>query len=89
MATKAKKKKKKKAKRPTDVNELAHFLGERSIQESATVNGDVPSRSEISRVMSALGRKGGKIGGRKRAEALNPEQRREIALRAARARWDK
>jgi hypothetical protein len=39
--------------------------------------------------MAALGRKGGKIGGRKRAEALTKSQRREIALKAARARWDR
>lgn len=49
----------------------------------------MPSQSEISRVMSALGRKGGKIGGKKRAASLSPEKRREIALKAARSRWDK
>jgi hypothetical protein len=38
--------------------------------------------------MSALGRKGGKIGGANRAKALTPKRRREIALKAARARWD-
>lgn len=45
--------------------------------------------AEVSRVMSMLGSKGGKIGGRKRAEALTKVRRREIALKAARARWDK
>lgn len=37
----------------------------------------------------ALGRLGGKKGGKARAAALSPEQRREIARRAARARWTK
>ena len=37
----------------------------------------------------ALGRRGGKKGGRARAAKLSPEQRREIAARAARARWAK
>ena len=36
---------------------------------------------------SAWSRKGGKIGGRRRAAALTPERRREIAILAAKARW--
>jgi hypothetical protein len=35
----------------------------------------------------ALGRKGGLKGGRARAEKLTPEQRSEIARKAAGARW--
>jgi hypothetical protein len=37
----------------------------------------------------ALGRLGGLKGGRARTEKLTPEQRREIAIKAARARWGK
>jgi hypothetical protein len=37
----------------------------------------------------ALGRKGGKVGGKARAKALSPEKRAEIARAAARARWEK
>jgi hypothetical protein len=36
---------------------------------------------------AALGRLGGLKGGRRRAEVLSPEQRRDIARRAARKRW--
>lgn len=36
----------------------------------------------------ALGRLGGKKGGDARAKALSPERRREIAVKAARARWE-
>ncbi len=32
---------------------------------------------------------GGRIGGKRRADALTPERRSEIAQAAARARWDK
>ncbi len=39
--------------------------------------------------MAALGRKGGKIGGKKRAESLTAQKRKQIAAKAARARWDK
>jgi len=35
----------------------------------------------------ALGRKGGKIGGKARADALTPAERSEIARKAAAARW--
>ena len=35
----------------------------------------------------ALGRLGGKKGGRARAEKLTPEERSEIARKAAQARW--
>jgi hypothetical protein len=34
-------------------------------------------------------RKQGKIGARKRTQALSPERRREIAQQAANARWAK
>ena len=37
----------------------------------------------------ALGRLGGLKGGKARAEKLTPEQRKEIARKAARARWGK
>jgi len=37
----------------------------------------------------ALGRKGGLKGGAARARNLSPEQRRQIAVAAARARWGK
>ncbi len=37
----------------------------------------------------ALGRIGGLKGGKARAEKLSPEKRREIALKAASARWHK
>jgi hypothetical protein len=37
----------------------------------------------------ALGRLGGKKGGKARAEALSPERRKEIAKKAIAARWAK
>jgi hypothetical protein len=43
----------------------------------------------VSRVMSEMGRKGGKIGGKRRLETMTDEQRKEIASRAAKARWAK
>jgi hypothetical protein len=47
----------------------------------------------ISRVMREMGRKGGKKGGRKgakvRMESLTPEERSQIARKAAETRWAK
>jgi len=37
----------------------------------------------------ALGRKGGLKGGKTRMEGLTPEQRRQLGLKGARARWGK
>ena len=70
-----------------DVNERAHQLIRAMTEEPGPIL--VPTQDEISRVMSALGRKGGRIGGAARAASMTPERRREIALKAARKRWDK
>jgi len=48
-----------------------------------------PSTSDISRVMAAMGRKGGKIGGKRRMVTMTAEQRREVAQKAAKTRWDR
>jgi hypothetical protein len=39
--------------------------------------------------MAAMGRKGGKIGGKRRLTTMTPAQRREVALKAAQTRWAK
>lgn len=76
-------------KRPTDVNEVAHLLVERSTQGGGQPELAPPTQTDISRVMSELGKRGGKIGGKRRAESMTKERRREIALKAARSRWDR
>ncbi len=68
--------------RPRDLNQLAA-----SIVDSAT-EGDKPEPDFGKNPAAvALGRLGGKKGGAARAATLTPEQRREIARRAAQARW--
>lgn len=68
--------------RPRDLNQLAA-----SIVEEA-VDGD-PRTGETGKdpAAVALGRKGGLVGGRRRAATLSPERRAEIAKAAAKARW--
>ena len=50
---------------------------------------DKPSRSLISQVMAEMGRKGGRIGGKRRLETLSDRRRSQIAKQAAQARWAK
>lgn len=77
-----------KPKRPTDVNQLAHFLVEQTTKDREQPKASpAPTKSEISRIMSAMGRKGGKKSARARMEKIPPERRREIALKAAKQRW--
>ncbi len=73
-----------------DVNETAF----RTVQ-AATGQGPKPippeERTEADRDPVAVerGRKGGEKGGKARADALSSDQRREIAERAATARWER
>jgi len=47
----------------------------------------------ISKVMREMGRRGGKAaggkGGKKRMAALSPQERKDLARKAAQARWGK
>lgn len=47
------------------------------------------SSEQVSKIMSAMGRKGGKIGGKRRLETMTAEERSEAASHAARAKWAK
>jgi hypothetical protein len=42
---------------------------------------------ELREHLRELGRKGGKKGGKARWEGVTPEERRELARKAAQARW--
>ena len=71
-----------------DINQAAFQMVRRSTgTESEPSRPPRVSQSDISRVMSAMGRKGGKIGGKRRMTTMTPEQRREVALKAAKTRW--
>ncbi len=74
-----------KPKRPRDVNQLA-----KAIVDMATGQEPEPKpEREKNPAAVALGKLGGAKGGRARAEALTPEQRSEIAKKAAAKRWGK
>lgn len=73
---------------PIDPNQRMHLLGNRS---TATAEATLPeaTKEEISRVMSILGKRGGKKGGKRRMETMTQKQRSDIAFKAAQARWNK
>jgi hypothetical protein len=58
-------------------------------RRTATLARSEPAAGAKNPHAAALGRLGGLKGGPARAEALSPAQRRRIASRAARARWQK
>jgi len=76
-----------KKKRPRDVNQLAKAIVDEATGEA--VEEEAPADEGKNPAAVALGRLGGKKGGKARAAKLTKEQRSEIARKAARVRWKK
>lgn len=74
-----------KKKAPVELNKLAAFIVEQATDETPEVD-EKPQKNPAA---VELGKLGGKKGGRARAEKLSPERRREIAINAAKKRWEK
>lgn len=74
----------KKPKRSRDLNVLA-----KTIVDIATEGEPAEEPSKKNPNAVALGRLGGAKGGKARAAKLTPERLKEIAQKAAKARWDK
>ena len=74
--------------RPSDVNQAAFQMVERSTKESEPAD-KPPVPKAVSKVMAMMGRKGGLIGGKRRLATMTDERRSEIASAAATARWKK
>lgn len=72
---------KRSSKKPRDLNRLASAI----VQEATGEAPEEPPSGKNPHAV-ALGRLGGQKGGKARAEKLTPEQRREIARKAARMR---
>jgi hypothetical protein len=72
-------------KRPTDQNQLAKLLVD---QVTGNVAPNRETKPEKNPAAVALGRLGGLKGGKARAKNLTAKERKRIAVKAARARWD-
>lgn len=75
-----------KKKRPSDISQLAaSIVADATSEEKPTPE----PTSKKNPAAVALGRLGGLKGGKARAAKLSPKKRKEIAKRAAKARWEK
>lgn len=70
------------SRRPRDINQLAKL-----VVDIATGEAKELATPEKNPAAVALGRLGGRKGGRARANALSPTARSDIARKAAAARW--
>jgi hypothetical protein len=83
--------------RELDVNQLVHHSIQRMADAAETpmpvaVEDDQPvflspTQADISRIMAEMGRRGGKLGGKRRAANMTEAQRSNAAAAAANARW--
>ncbi|MBI5075666.1 MAG: hypothetical protein HZB62_10955 [Nitrospirae bacterium] len=79
---------KKKKKVPTDINQIASYICDVTTNESKPTD-VIECKPEKNPAAVALGRLGGLKGGKARAESLTAKKRKEIAKKAAQARWKK
>lgn len=82
-----------KGKRPRDPNQLAKWIVDQSTGETpipeAQPKAPPIDLANISQYMSAIGRKGGQIGGKRRLTTMSKKERSQVASKAANARWNK
>ena len=71
-----------------DLNQLAAFIVEQATADPSEKKED-QQQAQKNQAAVELGRLGGMKGGKARAEKLTPEERKEIASKAAKVRWDK
>ncbi len=75
----------KESRRPRDSNQLAYNIVREATGEDKKF--EPVTKEKNPHAVVALGRLGGKKGGKARAEKLTAEERREAARKAAQARW--
>ena len=73
--------------RKLDVVQNARRVVDESLRRAGAA--PVVNPAMISQVMAEMGRRGGKIGGKRRLETMTPEERKASAQAAINARWDK
>jgi len=75
-------------KQPENFNRLASYLVDTSTDD---VHGNItlPSKQQVSALMAEMGRRGGKVGGKRRLETMTAKERSAVARKAAKARWER
>ena len=69
--------------RPKDFSQWAHQI----VAESRAIS-EIP-KDQLSKIMAEMGRRGGRIGGKRRMETMTAEARSRAASNAAKKRWAK
>ena len=72
-------------KRPRDTNQLAKLIVDLTVGDEVEPN---PNEGKDPEAVES-GRKGGKVGGKRRMASLTPQERKAMGLAAATARWSK
>jgi hypothetical protein len=72
------------SKKTTDANQIAYQVVQVATSESPAREID---SATLSKVMAEMGRKGGKIGGKRSLETMSAKERKKRAKKAATARW--
>lgn len=75
-------------KRPRDLNQLAKAIVDEATAEKPAEPTQQPQDGKNPAAV-ALGKLGGLKGGKARAASLSAKRRKQIALKAAKARWSK
>jgi hypothetical protein len=70
--------------KPKDANQTAAAVVALSTSEDISLEPTL-----LSKVMAEMGRKGGKIGGKRSLETMSSADRKKRARKAAKARWNK
>ncbi len=79
----------KRLKRPRDPVQLGKLIGDILTGQVEDRTPSSPEDESKDQAAVSLGRRGGLKGGKARAAKMAPEQRAEIARKAAKARWSK
>jgi hypothetical protein len=72
------------SKKLKDANQIAAAVVALSTAESTPMDSQT-----LSRIMAEMGRRGGKIGGKRSMETMSSKERKIRAKKAAKARWKK
>jgi hypothetical protein len=71
---------------PSDPNKAAALTVRLATEEPTET---LPPQDAVTKYLAEIGRRGGIKGGKARAETLSAKRKREIARKAAEARWRK
>jgi hypothetical protein len=77
------------SRRKLDTVQNARRVVLESVGEVEEAETEPTSLALISQVMAEMGRKGGRIGGKRRLETMSSRRRIQIARNAAKTRWAK